>query len=40
MYNVHRLINPWRACAARVTVVESLDYSRTKGNEAAYERYQ
>ena len=47
-----RVINPRRACAARVTVVGlcvclfvclSLsvdDYSRTTGYEAAYERYQ
>ena len=41
------LINPWRACAARVTVVGLCvclfvclsvdDYSRTTGYEAAYE---
>ena len=45
-----RLINPRRACAARVTVVGLCvclsvclsvdDYSRTTGYEAAYERYQ
>ena len=38
------LINPRRACAARVTVVGLClfvdDYSRTTGYEAAYERYQ
>ena len=40
------IINPWRACAARVTVVVLCvclfvyDYSRTTGYEAAYERYQ
>ena len=40
------LINPRRACAARVTVVGLSvclsvdDYSRTTGYEAAYERYQ
>ena len=40
------LINPRRACAARVTVVGLFiclsvdDYSRTTGYEAAYERYQ
>ena len=40
------LINPRRACAARVTVVVLCvclfvcDYSRTTGYEAAYERYQ
>ena len=44
------LINPRRACAARVTVVvlcvclsvcvSVYDYSRTTGYEAAYERYQ
>ena len=39
------VINPRRACAARVTVVVSVclsvdDYSRTTGYEAAYERYQ
>ena len=40
------LINPRPACAARVTVVflcvclSVYDYSRTAGNEAAYERYQ
>ena len=48
---VHRhIINPRRACAARVTVVGLCvclfvclsvdDYSRTTGYEAAYERYQ
>ena len=44
------IINPRRACAARVTVVglyvclfvclSVYDYSRTTGYEAAYERYQ
>ena len=40
------VINPRRACAARVTVldlcvcVSVYDYSRTTGNDAAYERYQ
>ena len=46
------VINPRRACAARVTVVilcvcsclsvcvSVYDYSRTTGYEAAYERYQ
>ena len=44
------IINPRRACAARVTVVGLCvclsvclsvdDYSRTTGYEAAYERYQ
>ena len=44
------VINPRRACAARVTVVGLCvclsvcvsvdDYSRTTGYEAAYERYQ
>ena len=40
------LINPRRACAARVTVVvlcvclSVYDYSRTTGYEAAHERYQ
>ena len=44
------LVNPRRACAARVTVVILCvcvsvclcvyDYSRTTGYEAAYERYQ
>ena len=35
------IINPRRACAARVTVSVSVyDYSRTAGNEAASERYQ
>ena len=40
------IINPRRACAARVTVVVLCvclfvhDYSRTTGYEAAYERYQ
>ena len=40
------LINPRRACVARVTVVVLCvclfvcDYSRTTGYEAAYERYQ
>ena len=46
----HSLINPRRACAARVTVVVLCvclsvrlfvtHYSRTTGYEAAYERYQ
>ena len=52
MARVHqtRIINPRRACAARVTVVGLCvclsvclsvdDYSRTTGYEAAYERYQ
>ena len=41
------IINPRRACAARVTVVGLCvclsvvdDYFRTAGYEAAYERYQ
>ena len=37
------LINPRRACAARVGLSVSLSvrlYSRTTGNDAAYERYQ
>ena len=40
------IINPRRACAARVTVVvlcvclSVYDYSRTTGYEVAYERYQ
>ena len=44
------VVNPRRACAARVTVVVLCvclsvclfvsDYSRTTGYEAAYERYQ
>ena len=44
------IVNPRRACAARVTVVVLCvcpsvclfvhDYSRTTGYEAAYERYQ
>ena len=40
------LVNPRRACAARVTVVVLCvclfvsDYSRTTGYEAAHERYQ
>ena len=42
------IINPRRACAARVTVVVLCvcvcvcvyNYSRTTGYEAAYERYQ
>ena len=50
--DVQELINPRRACAARVTVVVLCfcvsvcvcvcvyDYSRTTGQEAAYERYQ
>ena len=47
---VYIIINPRRACAARVTVVVLCvcvsvcvcvyDYSRTTGYEAAYERYQ
>ena len=46
----HSLVNPRRACAARVTVYSRsvclcvcvcvYDYSRTTGYEAAYERYQ
>ena len=52
IYSNHHvsLINPRRACAARVTVVvlctclsvclSVYDYSRTTGYEAAYERYQ
>ena len=51
MYNYCKIvINPRRACAARVTVVVLCvclsvclfvhDYSRTTGYEAAYERYQ
>ena len=47
VYTLH-IINPRRACAARVTVVGLClsvclcvdDYSRTTGYEAAYERYQ
>ena len=43
-----RVINPRRACAARVTVVVLCvcvcvcvyDFSRTTGYEAAYEQYQ
>ena len=47
--HIDTLVNPRRACAARVTVVLSVclsvclsvdDYSRTTGYEAAYERYQ
>ena len=48
--HLHALINPRRACAARVTVLGLCvclsvclsvdDYSRTTGYEAAYERYQ
>ena len=37
------VINPRRACAARVTIIVCLcvwDYSWTTGYEAAYERYQ
>ena len=36
------IINPRRACAARVTVLGLCvyDYSRTTGYEAAYERYK
>ena len=43
---VKTIINPRRACAARVTVVvlcvclSVSNYSRTTGYEAAYERYQ
>ena len=47
---INMLINPRRACAARVTVVGLCvclsvclsvdDYSRTTGYEADYERYQ
>ena len=46
MYVQANIINPRRACAARVTVVVLracvcvYDYSRTTGYEAAYERYQ
>ena len=48
MYASLIIINPRRACAARVTVVVLClsvclfvsDYSRTTGYEAAYERYQ
>ena len=45
MQNCKSIVNPRRACAARVTVVVSVclsvdDYSRTTGYEAAYERYQ
>ena len=54
IYNIIHvyIINPRRACAARVTVVVLCvrvcpsvclfvhDYSRTTGYEAAYERYQ
>ena len=50
MHDLHTVINPRRACAARVTVVVLCvcvcvcvcvyDYSRTTGYEAAYERYQ
>ena len=42
----YTVVNPRRACAARVTVVGLSvclsvdDYSRTTGYEAAYERYQ
>ena len=45
-YCASKLINPPRACAARVTLVvlcvclSVYDYSRTTGYEAAYERYQ
>ena len=47
-YILALLINPRRACAARVTVVGLClsvclsvdDYSRTTRYEAAYERYQ
>ena len=48
--HIDSIINPRRACAARVTVVVLCvcpsvclfvhDYSRTTGYEAAYERYQ
>ena len=40
---LYSVINPRRACAARVTSSVCLsvdDYSRTTGYEAAYERYQ
>ena len=46
MERLCNIINPQRACAARVTVVVLCvclfvyDYSRTTGYEAAYERYQ
>ena len=48
VYVQANIINPRRACAARVTVVVLCvcvcvcvyDYSRTTGYEAAYERYQ
>ena len=50
MYKQEQLINPRRACAARVTVVvlcvclsvclSVYDYSRTTGYEAVHERYQ
>ena len=50
MCMINDVINPRRACAARVTVVVLCvcvcvsvcvyDYSRTTGYEAAYERYQ
>ena len=46
MREVKTIINPRRACAARVTVVvlcvclSVSNYSRTTGYEAAYERYQ
>ena len=51
LHIVGTIINPRRACAARVTVVGLCvclsvvclsvdDYSRTTGYEAAYERYQ
>ena len=46
-FQLYRIINPRRACAARVTVVVlcvrvcvCAVYSRTTGYEAAYERYQ
>ena len=50
VYRTVSVINPRRACAARVTVVVLCvcvcvcvcvyDYSRTTGYEATYERYQ
>ena len=46
VHTAHTVINPRRACAARVTVVVLCvclsvdDYSRTTGYDAAYERYQ
>ena len=50
LHAISGIVNPRRACAARVTVVGLCvclsvclsvdDYSRTTGYEAAYERYQ